>query len=317
MKNDYLKNKKILITGSSGLVGASFIESLSGEECEIWAWVKNDVPPYLQNILNKCHIIKKDLTERESFSDLPQFDIIIHSAGYAQPMKFLADKTRTIEINTMSTIWLMDKLLEGGKFLFISSSEIYNGLDKYDIKETDIGRANTDHPRSCYITSKKCGESICYSYINDRGIDAKIARLGLTYGPYVKIGDKRVINTLIEKAIFEKEISLLDGGDAIRTFCFITDAVEMMWNILLNGKNVVYNVGGIYYCSILDIAKKIGRHFDKEIVVPIEDKKLEGSPKIVNIDISRYLLEFGNKSFVKIDDGIEKTIEWIKYIHSF
>lgn len=313
-----MKNR-ILITGASGLIGVGFIDSLSSKnDVEIWAWVKNDIPEYLKDTFKKCHhVIQKDITEKNSFDDLPEFDIIIHSSGYAQPEKFLSDKIRTIEINTMSTIWLIEKLKKyTGKFLFISSSEVYNGIDKYMIKETDIGNSNTDHPRSCYINSKKCGESICYSYI-ENGYDIKIARLGLTYGPYVKKGDKRVMNTLIEEAMFEDAIYLLDGGDAVRTFCFVTDAIEMMWNILLNGREIVYNVGGVERTSILELAKKIGKYFDKEIIIPLDDNSLAGSPKIVNIDISKYVGEFGPKNFISLDNGLNKTIDWLKYIQSF
>ena len=68
------------------------------------------------------------------------FDYIIHAAGYSQPAKFLDDKVKTIKLNTLSTIELLKKLNPQGKFLFVSTSELYNGLEKEFVTESDIGK---------------------------------------------------------------------------------------------------------------------------------------------------------------------------------
>lgn len=307
-----LNGKKVLITGASGLIGVHLIESISNGD--IYTWTKNEIDIYLKDKFNNCNIIQRDITDINSFNDLPKFDIIIHSAGYGQPGKFLDDKIKTIQLNTTSTIELFKKLKTDGKFLFVSTSELYNGLNNFFIKETDIGTTNTDHFRSCYIEGKRCGESICHSY-KERGYDVKIARLCLAYGEYTKRGDHRVLNSLIEKAIKNNKIELMDNGDAIRTYCYVKDVVDMFWNILLNGKDVTYNVGGDSKLSILDLAKKIGLYFNKEVIVPEINNEILGNPKIVNISIDKYLNEFGCKQFLNFDDGLRKTIEWQKYIY--
>jgi nucleoside-diphosphate-sugar epimerase len=310
-----LKNKKVLITGASGLIGVYLISCLkelkNSHNIEIFAWIKNNVDEEFSDIFKDCNIIKGDITEDDIFLKLPTFDYILHSSGYGQPGKFLEDKVKTILINTNATINLFNKLDKNGKFLFVSTSELYSGLDIENITEEQIGTTGTDHPRSCYIEGKRCGESICHSFI-ERGYNVKIVRLSLAYGPGTKRNDHRVLNSLIQKGLTQDKIRLFDRGDAVRTYCYITDVIEMFWNILFFGKQTTYNVGGKDIVTILDLANFIGKELRKEVVIPDISNELNGTPKIVNVSIKKYTQEFNKKNFTSLSDGLKNTINWQK-----
>src|SRR3989344_5346427 len=246
-----LKNKTVLITGASGLVGTYFLAGLKyipvkNRPKKIYAVCQNSPEKHWKEIALsiKATIIKGDLTDDSFLDKLPEADLIIHASGYGQPGKFMIDSFKTIKLNTTVTMKLLEKLKPEGKFLFLSSSEVYSGLTKPPHKENEIGTTNTDHPRSCYIEAKRCGEAIVFAALA-KNIDAKSARLSLAYGPGTKTDDKRAINGFIGRAITERKIELMDAGEALRTYCYITDATQMMWNILLHGKENIYNVGGI------------------------------------------------------------------------
>lgn len=315
----WLENKKVLVTGASGLIGLYFVSTLKllkeKYNIKIYAWTKNEVDINFTDIFEGCELIKGDITNQEMFDFLPEFDCIIHSAGYGQPGKFLQDKLKTIELNTNSTISLLKKLNKKGKFLFISTSEIYSGLESENISEDLVGTSNTNHPRSCYIEGKRVGESICYIH-SELGYDVKIARLSLAYGPGTKKGDHRVLNSLIEKGINNPTIQLLDSGDAIRTYCYITDTIEMFWNILLHGNEILYNVGGVSKVSILELANEISKKLNTTVIVPKSQNSLIGNPKIVNMSIEKYLKEFQKDVFVKLEDGLDTTIKWQKTLYN-
>ena len=314
-----LQDKKVLITGASGLVGfylAQCIKRLQNElNISIYLSYKNSIPEYLKEYYDFPYTeIKEDITTIELNSKF--FDVIIHSSGYAQPMKFLNDSLTTIKINTNATINLLDALKPDGKFLFVSTSEVYNGNDSLNITEDQIGTTTPSHSRACYIESKRCGEAICHSYIAS-GYDVKIARLSLAYGPFTKLGDLRVLNSLVDKGINNGIIELMDDGSAIRTYCYMTDVIEMFWNILLHGKDVTYNVSGFSNSSIKELAEKIGAKMNKQVIVPSLSNSLAGSPKIVNISSEKYINEFGKKEFISINEGLENVIEWMKYINQY
>ena len=308
-----LKDKSILITGASGLIGIYLLALLKTKQKEynitIHSWTRNEIKNNIKQLFENCHTIIGDITDYNMFNDLPMFDFIIHASGYGQPIKFLEDKVKTLEINTLSTIKLFEKLKKDGTFLFVSSSEVYNGLEHYNIVETEIGTTNTDNLRSCYIEGKRCGESLCHSY-SEQGYNVKIIRLSLTYGPGTQKNDTRVLNSLIEKGINNESIDLLDDGKAIRTYCYVSDVIEMFMNILLYSKERTYNVGGLETFSIFDLSKMIGTILNKEVIVPEINNKLIGSSNIVNVSIEKYLTEFNKKDFVKLNNGLKNTIKW-------
>jgi nucleoside-diphosphate-sugar epimerase len=231
-------------------------------------------------------------------------------------MKFLSDSLTTIKINTHATINLLDSLKPEGKFLFVSTSELYSGNDTLNIDESQIGTTTPSHNRACYIESKRCGETICHSY-RTSGYDVKIARLSLAYGPFTKLGDLRVLNSIIDKGLNNNIIELMDDGSALRTYCYITDVIEMFWNILLHGKDVTYNVSGFSNISIKGLAENVGQILDKKVIAPVSLDGLAGSPKVVNISSEKYINEFQKHSFVDMKHGLENVIEWMRYINQY
>jgi UDP-glucuronate decarboxylase len=325
-----LKNKRVLITGASGLIGIHMVSVLKmlrekyKYDIGIWCWVFSDIDPCFAEAFDGCVVLKSDLTDSKNIQTLRNtlaetlsgFDLIIHAAGYGQPQKFTSNKIKTIELNTHATINLFSLLNKEGSFLFCSTSEVYSGIDEEGIDESRIGTTLPDHPRACYIEGKRCGEAICQSF-SEMGYNAKIARISLAYGPGTKSNDARVISNLIDKGLRNNKIELLDSGSSIRTYGYISDIVEMLFNIVLHGKQSVYNVSGVSRISILELAKKIGENMDCEVSVPSSEKMgLSGNPKVVNMSIDRYTNEFGNKKFETIDFGLEKTINWQVGLHT-
>jgi len=317
-----IKGKTILITGASGIIGNYFIASLwqllhaDPGSTKVVAIMKSESLPYFKEFLNYdgAEIFMGDLSDDGFCKSLPNADYIIHAAGYGQPGRFMEDQIKTIKLNTVSTFALFEKLNPGGKFLFISTSEVYSGNPNYPYKESEIGTTNTDHPRSCYIEAKRCGEAICNAY-RTKGFAAKSARLSLAYGPGTKPNDQRVLNQFIQRAM-DGELKLMDKGEAKRTYCYVADAIEIMWNILLNGKEAIYNVGGHSKTTIGELAQKIGNYMDVPVIFPETGSTLSGAPEDVSLDMSKAETEFNKKAYINLDEGLKRTIEWQKELYS-
>lgn len=312
--------KTILITGSSGIVGTYLLAGLKNvlnkrsSKNKTYAICQSKPEKYWKEIIKNmnCTILRGDLCNDYFIKKLPKADIIIHAAGYGQPGKFMIDPIKTLKLNTTLTLKLLEKLKPNGKFLFLSSSEIYSGLEHGPFKETQIGSTNTDHHRACYIEGKRCGEAIIYAARN-KSINAKSARLSLAYGPGTHKDDKRVLNSFINRALTDKKIDLMDSGNAIRTYCYITNAVAMLWHILLFGKEAVYNVGGTSKTTISNLARLIGTMLKVPVIIPKQNNQtLVGAPTDVSLDLGKFKYEFGNKDFISLKDGVKKTILWQK-----
>lgn len=318
---EIFKNKKILITGSNGLIGSNFVNYFyflninfnfnikiiahSFSKPVDWLPKDNNIM-YLYSDLNK-----------ESFDF--HFDYLIHAATYGQPKKVLDNKIGTVLLNTTTLIKLLNLAHKNSaKVLFLSSSSIYGETSVIPTPENYNGDLNTFNPSSLYAESKRMAETICKAYIDDYNMDIKIARIAIAYGPGVKLNDKRFLNEFIKKALDYQEIAMIDRGEAKRQFNFITDCIEMCLNILLHAKEYIYNVGGIFdenQNKIVSIANIIGDLLNAKVIIP-KDENIQNlhAQSIVNLDIQKYINEFKKNSFVSLKDGIELNIKWIKML---
>ena len=318
-----LRRKSVLVTGASGLLGINFLACLkeinleAQEPVHVNAVIHTDLPPYYNTFFKdtEFQFLSGDLTDASFCESLPNADYIIHAAGYGQPGRFMENPIKTLQLNTNVTFSLFKRLNHQGKFLFLSSSEVYSGLTTSPHRESEIGTTNTTHFRYCYIEGKRCGEAICNAY-RTQGVQAKLARLALAYGPGTRKGDKRVLNAFIEKGLNGK-IELMDQGYARRTYCYVADAVEILWHILLYGKEPIYNVGGKSRTTIRDLAIHIGDILNVPVVFPAESDDIKGAPGDVFLDMSLVERDFKKTDYVPFDIGLARTIDWQKALYSF
>lgn len=311
-----VRDATVLVTGASGLLGTYFLATLcrlreSGASLKVYAQVYSEPAAHTAEIIRRggFNLLRANLADFEECSALPAADVILHSAGYGQPAAFLANPLATIQINTTATVTLLQKLRAGGAFLFVSTSEIYSGLKKPLAQEADIGSTTPLHPRASYIEGKRCGEAICNA-ARARGVRATSGRLALAYGPGTRKHDKRALNSFIEKALCQRRIELLDAGKAVRTYGYVTDAVELLWQAALHGTQPVYNIGGHSTVTIAELANLIGSQTGVPVIFPDTQKEMAGAPEEVRLDLSRVESEFKKTDFVELKTGLRRTIDW-------
>lgn len=310
-----LKGKTVMIAGASGLIGSYFLACLKQVRAvKVVAVIRSQPKAYWLKLADfkGVRIMRGDLTDLSFCQSLPRADVIIHAAGYGQPGRFLLKPLKTLKLYTLTTFFLLDKLKPGGKFLYISSSEVYSGLKALAYQENQIGRTNTDHPRACYIEAKRAGEAICQAAKSQR-VNVKICRLSLAYGPGTRKDDQRVLYQLIVEGL-KGEIQLLDNGRVMRTYCYVADSVEVMWQILLTGKETVYNVGGESRTSIANLARKIGKYLKVKVIIPNKSRAKWGAPEDVRLDLSKIKKEFHKHKFISLNEGLRRTIEWLRQL---
>jgi dTDP-glucose 4,6-dehydratase/UDP-glucuronate decarboxylase len=312
----------ILILGSNGLIGTYLTNVLHlatelylVKDINVFCISKSAPNEMLNEAKKNCnfHFIANDLTLMNNFPE--DCNYIIHGATYAQPKKFILNKLSTIKLNTEVT----DRVLQfySNKreinFLFLSSSEIYGTASPQYIPtpETYYGNCATTGPRAVYSESKRLGETICDVY-RDGGQNIKIARISSVYGPGMSIHDKRVIGEFLYQALCKKSITLADMGQSIRTYCYVADCVTMLLKILLYGRSFIYNVGGIERFSIRELAQMMCEMTHSTLSLPerSDNQIIKNTPDTVQLDISKYIHEFGDCNFTSFNEGLQKMINW-------
>lgn len=310
-----LDGSRVFISGASGLIGMHLMALLyvlkrEGYRIHVYGQYHNLPASYTEKLAK----LGRFCLMHDSYTPL-QTDFIIHAgAGYGQPVAFMADPAATIHANVTITEQLLKSLDPMGKFLFVSSNEVYHGLQKEFATEEDIGTTTPYHPRAGYIEGKRAGEAITYAY-RKNGVNALSARLNLTYGPGARANDKRALSGFIDQAIKNGHIEMKFSGKEMRTCCYARDTALMLWRTILHGTKPVYNVGERSTTSIAELASIVAKLTGSTISIPEDDKELPGSHALPRMDVSLMEKDLGTVDYVPLEEGLKRTIAWHRYLN--
>lgn len=207
------QNNKISVFGSTGFIGSRFLN---------------------ENI-DKCIPIPRN-------DRYPQTDNILYFISTTS--NYNVFENISLDINTNLNV-LVD-VLESCKdrdvvFNFISSWFVYGESESLPVSET--AHCN---PKGFYSITKKCAEDLLVSWCRTFNKKYRIIRLANVYG--AGDGDvskkKNALQYLAEKIKNNENIELYHGGNFVRDYIHVQDAVSAIRLILeKGGLNQTYNVG--------------------------------------------------------------------------
>lgn len=323
-----LRNKTILFTGATGLIGSFFVNLLMHRNEKYKDNIKlillvrnysraiNKFETYIHS--ENLVIIEKNILE--PIEDIELADFIIHAGSPTTPDFFAKNPVDTIKTNILSTLNILEYAKQNPKsrVLFLSSGEIYGEATKEakSFNEVDLGYIDCNSPRACYSEGKRASESICASYKTQYDLDIVIARPCHIYGPSQNKNDNRVWAQFVQNAIDKKDIILKSDGSTIRSYCFVADCVLGLLYILLLGESgEAYNISNKNsIVSILEMAQAVSELSKKEVKFDIpkfDNEVLCSSVKRAVLDSSK-LEELGFNPRVSIIEGFKKTIDIVR-----
>lgn len=184
-----LKNKSVLITGASGLIGSFLIDvlmrkNISELNCKIYALGRN--VDKAKNRFEKywtspCfEFVSHDINEPLELNNVNKIDYVVHLASNTHPVAYATDPIGTVTANIIGTNNLLKFAAEHSaeRFAFASSNEIY-GENRGDVElfdESYCGYINSNTLRAGYPESKRCGEALCQAYKKQKNLDVVIPR---------------------------------------------------------------------------------------------------------------------------------------------
>ena len=247
-----LKGKRIAISGATGLLGVCLIDTLmhyneQGAGITIYAMgrSKEKTMARLGEYFNDSHFHFIEQDAREPLPVSLKADIIIPLASNTHPLAYSQYPIETIEINVKGAEYALLKAIEcDATVLYPSTVEVYgNARNEDTFTEDYTGNLNLSTSRSCYTESKRLSESLCQSYITERGARVKIARLSRVFGPTMLMSDSKASSQFLLKALQGEDIVLKSSGSQTFSYTYVADAVSGMLHILLNGENgTPYNI---------------------------------------------------------------------------
>lgn len=320
----YFEGKTILVTGANSMLGTyiafTFLHMAMTGLADVRTVVLTRTPSVTRGIYAAFtgrpwfDIIESDVTL--PFDYPGKVDYIFHFAGNASPRAINTDPVGILQCNLTGTFNVMELARrKGARVIYASTREVYGSSDRTLLAEDTFGCLDPMDSRSAYPESKRAAESILKAYHLQYGVDTISARIAHCYGPGMKIeNDGRVMADFIGDAVHGRDITLNSAGDAVRAFCYISDAVTAL--LLLAEKGVSgtpYNLSNEDEpLPIRDVAAMICEcqtHHDIKVVFSGNSPSAGYCAyKRVALDNSR-IAALGFTPAVSLREGIRRTLQ--------
>ena len=329
-----LKNKSILISGATGLIGSFFIDVIMNKNntdnlnCSIYALGRNEdkARERFANFFDDSRFVfvPHDVKYPLKQDNIDNIDFVLHLASNTHPLLYATDPIGTILTNMEGVHNLLEFAVKHNckRFVLASSNEIY-GENRGDVELFDedyCGYINSNTLRAAYPESKRCGEALCQAYKEQEKIDVVIARLTRTYGPSMLMSDTKAISQFIKNTLDDKDVVLKSEGTQYYSYTYVADAVSgFLWVLLVGENGEAYNIADESGDIMLkDLAKIIAETNDKRVIfeLPNEDEK-KGFSRATKARLDgKKLKKLGWEPMYDIKSGVDRTIKILKDLYS-
>lgn len=296
---------KILVTGSSGMIGTALCEKLLSLDID---FVGVDIRPNTWSGRIDRHTKQRDLRQwGAEYDDLISCNMIIHLAANARVFNLIKDPDLAQD-NFLMTYNILEfaRLNNIARFIFASSREVYGNSEKIVHKEDEARIENCESP---YTATKIAGEALIHAYAQCYGLEFIILRFSNVYGKYDD--SDRVIPEYIRRASIGKALKVF-GKNKILDFTYIDDVVEGILKSIHNfkgAKNEAYNIATQEGYLIEDVAQRIKLLLNSNSEILLEKSRTgEVTRFVADISKAKAILHYEpQRSF---SSGLAKTVEW-------
>ncbi|HTB06751.1 MAG TPA: SDR family oxidoreductase [Bacteroidia bacterium] len=264
-----MSKKKILITGSNGLLGQKLVYRLLREpNVEVIATSKG--PNRLVNQTGYTYQ-ELDITNAQevetTFKKLVP-DVVVNTAAMTNVDACETEKELCYKMNVDAVQYIVNalkKLPNDPHLTHLSTDFIFDGA-KGPYKETDIPIP----PKSIYAESKFESETI----VEESGLKWAILRTILVYGVVDNMSRSNIVLWAKDSLSKKKNINVVD--DQFRSPTLAEDLAEGCALVALKGATGFYHISGKDQMSILEMVQKIADfwHLDKSLINPIKTNTL-------------------------------------------
>ncbi|OIO35454.1 MAG: hypothetical protein AUJ74_06240 [Candidatus Omnitrophica bacterium CG1_02_44_16] len=307
-----IKNKRILITGATGFIGANLARLFLKKGAQISVLLRHaSIAWRIKDIIKDIDKYSVDLLERKNLQRIIKRirpEIIFHTAVYGGYF-FQNDPRKILETNFMGSVNLIEAC-QGVDFkLFVNTSS----SSEYGIKDSPMRENDLLEPSNDYGSSKACATLFAYSRAKKEGLPLVTLRLFSPYGYYDD--PSRLIPSVILSCLKGKA-PCVSKPDNVRDFIFINDILDL-YELLLKYKNKVgakiFNVGSGSQYTVAEVVNKIIKLTGGKVSPKwgaIVNSRTE--PDFWQADITKAKRELNWAPKTNLSHGLEKTIHWFQ-----
>ena len=336
-----LNNKTILVTGSSGFIGANLVLRLLKEmnagtiisfdsmndyydpklkEYRLGLIEEVAAKSPVQHIFIKGNLADKALIN-EVFSKYKPA-IVVNLAAQAGVRYSIDHPDAYIESNIIGFYNILEACrhsYDGGNtgvehLVYASSSSVYGGNKKVPFSIED----KVDNLVSLYAATKKSNELLAHCYSKLYNIPSTGLRFFTVYGPAGR--PDMFYFSATQKLATDKIIPIFNYGDMRRDFTYIDDIVEGVLRVMQGAPEkrtgddglplppyAVYNIGGGTPENLLDYVRTLQEELVRAKVLPA-DYDFEGHRELVGMQAGDVPVTYADSQALEEDYGFRPAI---------
>ena len=339
-------NRKILVTGAAGFIGAFLCKRLVEDGgCEVVGLdnvnsyydpgIKEERLRMIQeaDVEGRFAFVRGDLTDAALVERLfaeNNFDAVVNLAAQAGVRYSIENPRAYVESNLVGFFNVLEACRHHPvtHLVYASSSSVYGGNEKVPFSEDDV----VDSPMSLYAATKKSNELMAHAYSKLYSIPATGLRFFTVYGPMGR--PDMAYFGFTDKLVRGETIRIFNMGDCRRDFTYVDDIVEGVVRVMGNPPEVlmgvdglpmaahrVYNIGNSNPESLLDFVDTLQRVLVEEGVLPADyDFELHrelvpmqpGDVPVTYADTSALERDTGFKPSTRLEDGLRAFARWYR-----
>ena len=311
------KNRRVLVTGATGLLGGHLVEKLLEEGSEVTAIVRDFVPHSRYNLL--------PLPVNEVYGDIENFDYVsrtineyqiqtvFHLAAQTQVRVANVNPLPTMRTNIMGTVNILEAArINKVNHVIVASIDKAYGASKVLPYDEGVPLRGSNP----YDVSKSCADLLAQSYRKTYGMDIGITRCGNLFGP----GDlnfDRLIPYTIRQLLEDEPVIIRSDGTMIRDYFYVKDAVHAYMCLaervdhLHSSENYIYNFSYGQPMTVLQVVKFIAKLMGVEVLPRIQDQA-NNEIQEQHLDSSLAWNELKWEPIWTMGSALQQTIQWYK-----
>ncbi len=307
-----MKGKKILVTGGLGFIGSNLVPELRKRSHQVWVC---DLRQSGETNYIRCDVSK--YRQVEEMFEQHNFDYVYHLAaeyGRWNGEDYYENLWLTNVVGTKNILNLQKK--NRFRMVLFSSAEVYGdyeGIMKEEVMDTVAIKQMNDYAMTKWVNEMQALNSTAMF-----GAETVRVRPVNAYGPHEHYSPYRgVIPVFIYKAL--KDLPYTVYMNHKRIFDYVEDTSRTLANIVENFKaGEVYNIGGKkdWETEIKHVSDLILGYLGKDDS-KVEYKEAEPfTTRVKKIDFSKAINDLKHDPRTSLEEGIPKTIEWVRSAYS-